>query len=139
MSFGVFNSGRDWILRKAFKNDFASSLISVGLYSNAQGSLSNRNVLADITPITGTGYAAISLSAAGWTSAIVLGTTNVDDVVRVNRAAEIFTATATWGTANGAYLFDASNSVAIAWKDSDVAYPMVNGAKFLADMLQDLI
>lgn len=139
MSFGVFNTGRDWMLRKAFKNDFASSLISVGLYSNAQGSLSNRNVLADITPITGTGYAAQSLSAAGWTSAIVLGTTNADDLVRVNRSPVIFTATDTWGTARGAYLFDAGNSIAIAWKDSDVEYPMVNGAKFLVDLLQDLI
>lgn len=139
MSSGIFNQGREWILRKALKNDFASTLLSVGLFSNAQGSLSNRNVFADITPITGTGYAAQSLSAAGWSSAIILGVTSADDVVRVNRAPVIFTATDTWGTARGAYLFDASNSIAIAWKDSDVAYPMVTGAKFLADLLQDLI
>lgn len=139
MSSGVFNEGRDWILRKALKNDFASSLLSVGLFSNALATLTNRNVFADITPITGTGYAAISLSAAGWSASTILGVTAADDVVRVNRAAVIFTASATWGTARGAYLFDPTASVAIAWKDSDVEYPMVNGAKFLADLLQDLI
>lgn len=138
MSFGTFTTGRRWLLRKALANDFSASLLSVGLYSNAANTLNERSVLADIVPITGTGYAAISLSAVGWTDAIILGATPPEDVVRFTRAPTVFTASSAWGTVRGAYLFDPAAAIAVAWVDASADYAMPTGAKYLADFTEDL-
>lgn len=137
MSFGVFNEGLRWIYRKAFLNDYQSGTVSLGLYTNTRGTLNRRSVLADIVPCAGSGYAAVTLSAAGWSATIDEGAEIADDVVLLDRANHIFTASDAWGVVTGAYIFDPTNSTAIFWRDLPYDYDMVNGAKSLIDFLSE--
>lgn len=137
MSFGVFNDGLRWQQRKAFRNEYGSTTLSLGLYTNARDSLTRRNVFGDITPCSGAGYAPISLLAAGWAVSIEEGDTALDDVVLLDRPNLIFTSNGAWGIVRGMYVFDAANGIAIMWRDLAYDYDMVNGAKLLADFLSE--
>ncbi len=134
---GVFNEGLVWLYEKAIRNQYAGTSLYVGLYTNTRGTLTRRNVLANITACAGAGYAPTLLSAAGWSTAIVQGAVEVDDVVTLDRANHVFTASANWGVVTGAYVYDVSNSIAIWWKDFPADYNMVSAAKCIVDFLSD--
>jgi len=139
MSSGVFNTGRKWLSDKALKNLYSGSTLSLGLYNNAIGSLTHRNVLADIVPITGTGYAALSIAANDWTVSIVQAADPLDDAVWWTIADTYFTASAAnWSAVRGAYLFDASNNIALAWRDAPIEVLMPQGMKTLVDFLSEI-
>lgn len=130
MSQGLFNEGRLWQARKAYRNELPSTTLSVGLYTNARNTLTNRNVLADIVPVVGSGYAAIVVTANLWTVATDLAADPVDDAVSIIAPANIFAALSIWPNVTGAYLFDSVSGIAIAWKDHALDEPMPNGGKF---------
>ena len=102
----------------------------LGLYTNAADSLTHRNVLADIVPVVGSGYAAVAIAANQWTIETDLAPVPADDGVLISAPATIFEALGTWPDVTGAYLFDSSNGIAIAWKDHAIAEPMPTGGKF---------
>jgi hypothetical protein len=137
VSQGVFNEGRVWQARKAFRNELATSTLMIGLYTNARDSLSHRNVLADIIPVVGSGYAPAAIAADQWTIATDLAPVPADDGVLVTAPANIFESLATWPDVTGAYLFDSSNGIAIAWKDHSINEPMPTGGKFRVRWLQE--
>lgn len=136
MSFGWFNEGMRWQQRKAFLNMYSGTTLSLGLYTNTRGTLTRRNVFADILACAGSGYAPIALNAS-WSSTIEVGATELDDVVLLDRGNEIFTSTGAWSIVRGMYVFDPVNSIAIMWRDLDYDYDMVNGTKVLADFLSE--
>lgn len=138
MSQGFANEGQIFKQQKLFSNLNSSSVFSVGLYSNAADTLNQRSQLAAVTPIGGTGYAAIELAANSWSFETLLGVTPASDVVRALRGPIIFTATAAWGTVRGAYLFHAASGTLIAWKDAPADYPMPSGAKYWVDLADGL-
>lgn len=137
MSFGFFNEGLRWVWRKAMLNNYQGGTLSLGLYTNARGTLSRRNVLADIVPCAGAGYAPASLSAAGWNATIDEGIVEPDDVALLDRANHVFTSTGAWGIIRGAYVYDTANGIAVIWRDLPYDYEMVNGAKVLIDFLSE--
>lgn len=130
MGQGVFNEGRVWQARKSYRNELSNSTLMLGLYTNTRESLTHRNVLADIIPVIGTGYAPVALAANQWTIAIDLAPVPADDAVLITAPANIFESLGTWPDVTGAYLFDLSNSIAIAWKDHSINEPMPVGGKF---------
>lgn len=145
MSTGLFNLGRSWIIQKAFRNEFGSSTLSIGLYTNTPGTLTSRNTLAQIVACAGSGYAAIAVPANNWQVTNVLATDPADDAIELSLAAVDFTASANWGNISGAYLFDPTNSIALAWKDfvdasgAPTAYPLPSGAKLRVQWLDEIL
>lgn len=137
MSQGVFNEGRIWQARKAYRNELSSSTLLLGLYANARNTLTHRNVLADITPVIGTNYAPVAIAANQWTIASDLAVDPVDDAVLISAPATIFESLGTWPAVTGAYLYDSANGIAIAWKDHAIDEPMPTGAKFRVRWLSE--
>lgn len=138
MSAGFFNLGRKWIFDRALKNLLSGATLSLGLYTNDRDTLSHRNILADVVAVTGTGYAPISIAANDWSVLVALAADPLDDTVTLTIADQYFTAGGTWTTVRGAYLYDAANSVAIAWRDAPSDLPMPLGAKTLIDWLSEV-
>lgn len=145
MSSGLFNTGRAWLLEKAFKNLYASSTLSIGLYTNTPGTLTNRNTLAQLVACAGSGYAPIAVLASAWSVTIVQSTDMADDAANLTLPGVDFTASADWGNVSGAYAFDSANGIAVAWRDftdftgAPVQYPMPTGAKLRAAWLNETL
>lgn len=137
MSQGVFNEGRVWHARKSYRNELSTATLMLGLYTNARESLSNRSVLADITPVVGTNYAPVAIAANQWTVAIDLAADPADDAVMISAPATIFESLGIWPDVTGAYLYDAANGIAIAWRDHAINEPMPLGAKFRVRWLSE--
>ena len=138
MSAGFFNLGRKWVFDKALKNLLSGSTLQLGLYTNARDTLTHRNILSDIVAVTGTGYAPISIAANDWSVLVALAADPLDDTVTLTLPDQYFTAGGTWSTVRGAYLFDNSNGIAIAWRDAPADLPMPLGAKTLIDWLSEV-
>lgn len=130
MSQGVFNEGRVWQARKSYRNELSTSTLLLGLYTNARDSLTHRNVLADITPVVGTGYAPVAIAANQWTVAVDVAVDPADDAVLISAPANIFESLGLWPDVTGAYLYDSVSGIAIAWRDHVINEPMPLGAKF---------
>lgn len=141
----MFNSGRMWLLEKAYKNLYASTTLSIGLYTNTPGTLTHRNTLAQLVPCAGSGYAPIAIPASSWAVNLVLGSDPLDDAAVLTLPGVDFTATSNWGDVSGAYAFDPTNSVAIAWRDfqdltgTPMVYSLPTNAKLRAAWLDELL
>jgi hypothetical protein len=133
-----------WILEKSHKNLYQSTLLSIGLYTNTPGTLTNRNTLSQIVACAGSGYAPISVPASSWSVSLVQGTDPIDDAAVLTLPGVDFTPASNWGNVSGAYAFDATNGIALAWRDFTVAniptaYAMPAGAKLRAAWLDELL
>lgn len=146
MSAGIFNEGRAWIANKAFRNQYVNSTFSLGLYTNTPGTLSHRNVLADIVACAGSGYAPLAISPTAWSVSIVHASDPMDDAVDLSLPDQILTASSDdWGVVTGAYLFHATGGIAIGWRDMvdaagvPISYAMPVGAKSLVRWINEVL
>ena len=126
----TFDEGQIWLAEKAYREEHNPAPMSLGLYTNPIGTLVDSDVLANIIPQPGTGYAPIVLLAGDW----VVGASGL-----VTRPDSLFTATsADWAAVTGAYTFDPIAGVAIHYMDAAAPSPMPLNQTFLVDWLSEI-